>query len=72
MRHDVDALWNPIQQELFDRQDEIEDKAVELLEKDREEAIEYLTGYTHRWGTEVVEKAWKLGDFLWTKYDEKF
>ena len=20
----------------------------------------------------AVEKAWKLGDFLWTKYDEKF
>lgn len=72
MRYDVDALWDPIQQDLFDRQDEVEDKALELLENDREEAIKYLTGYTHRWGAEVVEKAWKLGDFLWTKYDEKF
>jgi hypothetical protein len=50
----------------------VEDKALELLKNDREEAIKYLTGYTNRWGSEVVEKAWKLGDFLWTKYDEKF
>jgi hypothetical protein len=37
-----------------------------------EKAIEYLTGYTHEWGVKVVEKAWELGDYLWTKYDELF
>lgn len=72
MRHDVDALWNPIQADLFERQGEIEAKALELLKSDRQECIIYLTDYTNRWGNEVVEKAWKLGDFLWTKYDELF
>jgi len=72
MRHDVDALWDPIQEELFARQNEVEAEAIELLKEDREAAVKYLTDYTHRWGTEVVDKAWKLGDFLWTKYDEKF
>ena len=24
------------------------------------------------WGNKVVDRAWELGDFLWTKYDEKF
>jgi len=33
---------------------------------------EFLTEYTHRQGTRAVEKAWELGDLLWTRYDEKF
>jgi len=33
---------------------------------------EFLTNYTDEWGNKVVNKAWKLGDFIWTKYDEKF
>ena len=28
--------------------------------------------YTIEKGETVVKKAWDLGDFLWTKYDEKF
>jgi dipeptidase len=72
MRHDVDALWNPIQEELFEKQDSVEEEAMRLLKEDREKGIQFLTKYTNRWGTEVVEKAWDLGDFLWTKYDEKF
>jgi hypothetical protein len=31
-----------------------------------------LTGYTLEWGEKVVQRAWDLGDELWTKYDEKF
>jgi len=37
-----------------------------------EKTIDYLTGYSNGWGDKVVDKAWELGDFLWTKYDEKF
>jgi len=72
MHKDIDEVWIPWQKELFEKQEEIDKKAQELLEKDREEAIEYLTNYTNEWGNKVVEKAWKLGDNLWTKYDEKF
>ncbi len=73
MRHDVDAVWNPWQQQLFDQQAEIEQKALDMYQaKKPEKTREYLNDYTNEWGTIVVDKAWKLGDFIWTKYDEKF
>jgi dipeptidase len=72
MRHDVDAIWNPIQQELFDRQATFEQQAVQMYKEDRDKGRAFLTSYTNHWGTVVVDKAWKLGDYLWTKYDEKF
>lgn len=72
MRHDVDAIWNPIQNELFDRQKSVELQAVQMLKEDRGKARAFLTSYTGMWGSYVVDKAWKLGDYLWTKYDEKF
>ena len=73
MRHDVDAVWNPMQEELFSSQKEVEQKALNLYDKkDSAPVIEYLTGYSVKWGDKVVKRAWKLGDELWTKYDEKF
>jgi dipeptidase len=72
MRHDVDKIWNPIQQELFDSQKSIEKQAVQMLQQDPGKGKAFLTGYTGQWGSYVVSKAWKLGDYLWTKYDEKF
>jgi len=72
MRHDVDAAWIPMQKELFENQAGIEAEALKLYEKKPEKAIEFLTGYTMKWGDHVVGTAWKLGDYLWTKYDELF
>lgn len=73
MRHDVTAVWGPWQQEMFTNQQKVEEKAMELYDsKNPGKTIEYLTGYTNEWGSKVVEEAWRLGDFLWTKYDEKF
>ncbi|MCK4853018.1 MAG: C69 family dipeptidase, partial [Bacteroidales bacterium] len=73
MRHDIDAVWNPWQQELLDKQQSVEAEAMRLYKKeDPQQCIEHLTGYTGKWGNQVVEKAWELGDFLWTKYDELF
>ena len=72
MRHDVKNVWMPIQAELFENQKSIENKALELLKSDPDEAKKHLTGYGIYWGNKVVEKAWELGDLLWTKYDEKF
>ena len=72
MRKDVDAVFVPMQQELFDSQGSFEDKILDLLEKDPDKARTMMTEYTMQWGTKVVEEAWKLGDFLWTKYDELF
>jgi len=73
MRKDLDAVWVPWQQELLDNQKTVEAEAMELYKpKKPEKTIEFLTNYTNQWGIKVVDKAWDLGDFLWTKYDEKF
>jgi len=73
MRHDVDAVWNPWQKELFENQKLIEQQALDLYKpKKPEKTREFLTKYSDEWGNKVVNKAWKLGDFIWTRYDEKF
>jgi dipeptidase len=72
MRHDVSAVWEPMQAELFSNQPKIEQEALALLKKNPKKAREFLTSYTLQWGNKNVEQAWKLGDRLWTKYDEKF
>lgn len=73
MRKDVDAVWIPWQKEVLVQQAEIDKKAMELYDpKNPEAAIEYLNDHTDLWGNKVIDKAWELGDLLWTKYDEKF
>ncbi|MFA8343444.1 MAG: dipeptidase [Rhodothermaceae bacterium] len=72
MRHDVGDVWNKWQAEMFLNQSDVENKAAHLLKQNKEKAVEFLTDYTNKWGTKVYKKAWELGDFLWTKYDEKF
>lgn len=72
MRHDVTAVWKPMQQELFENQNAVEEKALKLLRRNPKQARKYLTSYGMEWGTKVVDRAWLLGDELWTKYDERF
>lgn len=73
MRHDVDKVWVPMQEELFANQQDFEREVINQLKSgEREKAIEKLTGYTNQWGDKVVDEAIKLADMLWTKYDEKF
>ena len=72
MRYDVTNVWKPMQTELFANQKSTEEKALELFKSNPDEGKKHLTGYGIFWGNKVVEKAWELGDLLWTKYDEKF
>ena len=73
MRYDVNAVWDSWQQELFDGQQSFEKQALDLYEKgEKEAAVNFLTNHTLVWGERVVDKAWELGDMLWTRYDEKF
>jgi len=72
MRHDVDKVWGPIQNEFFEMQPAMEQQAVQMYKQDPAKARAFLTGYTDKWGNYVMDKAWKLGDYLWTKYDELF
>jgi dipeptidase len=70
MHLDVDKVWTPMQEELFNKQASFEKQALEIKKDNKR--IEFLTNYTMQWGTKVVDEAIKLGDFLWTRYDEKF
>lgn len=73
MSKDVREVWDPIQQSLLDQQKSFEEKALELQKAGNdEELIQLLTKYTNEWGNAVVDRAWSLGDELWTKYDEMF
>jgi len=72
MRHDVDSEWMPMQTELINSQKKIDEKAVKLYKDDPQKAEEFLTKYSMKHADKAVQKAWKLGDFLWNKYDEKF
>ncbi len=73
MRYDVRTVWDEWQEELFLEQAIFEQEALNLYEANKHEELnKYLTEYTNLWGTKVVDKAWELGDELWTKYDELF
>jgi hypothetical protein len=73
MRYDVNEVWDQWQDKLFADQEAFEQEALDLYRKgDYKDLYETLTGYTMKWGNLVVDKAWELGDMLWTKYDEMF
>jgi hypothetical protein len=73
MRYDVNEVWDQWQEQLFEDQEAFEDKAIELYKAGKQKELNtYLTNHTLYWGSKVVDKAWELGDLLWTKYDEKF
>lgn len=72
MRHDVNDVWKPLQAELFMNQERTEEQALSLFRDDPEAARRFLTAYCIEWGSRIVDRCWELGDFLWTKYDEKF
>lgn len=68
-RHDVDKVMLPLQKELFAKQTDTERAAMSMTSK---QTVAYLTRYTMECGNKVVSAAWKLGDDLWTIYDEKW
>ncbi len=72
MRKDVEAVWKPLQDELLRNQKSIEEKAKRIYGEDPAAVRKFLTEYCIKQGKRVVEMCWRLGDFLWTKYDEKF
>jgi len=72
MHKDIDAVWDPMQKQMFEEQKAFDDEMKKLAKKNPKKAKEELTKRTMQKGDQVVEKAWNLGNFLWTKYDEKF
>ncbi|MFO7524337.1 MAG: C69 family dipeptidase [Ignavibacteriaceae bacterium] len=72
MRHDVRAVWDPLQAELFNNQKSFEERMLKLIKSDRNKAIEQITDYSFTRQQKVFERAWLLTEELWTKYDEMF
>ncbi|NLA25565.1 MAG: peptidase C69 [Bacteroidales bacterium] len=68
MRKDVEAVWGPMQKELFEKQNSIEQLVLNM--KSKKKRVEFLTKYSNDQGNRAITEAIKLGDLLWTKYDE--
>jgi hypothetical protein len=55
---------------LIDNQKKVEDEALILYNPQKPAAcINFLTKYTNEQANKAVDKAWDLGDLLWTKYN---
>ena len=73
MSKDVYKVWDAWQKEMFKNQETVETNYLNLAKANgKKVGIDMLTNYSNDWANKVVNKAWELGDFLWTKYDEKF
>ncbi|MCF8239992.1 MAG: C69 family dipeptidase [Melioribacteraceae bacterium] len=72
MIKDVKAVWSPLQKKVFSDTDNFEKELLEVHKNNPDNVSKMTTRYGIKWGDKVVKKAWELGDYLWTKYDEKF
>ncbi len=72
MKEDVKRVWLPIEEDAFAGQKAVEEEALRLFQTDPARAEEYLTRYCHGIANKAVEEYWKLGELLWTKYNNSF
>lgn len=70
MHRDIDSVWQPFEAELLRNQAAIEKEALDLYRKNPKKAISRLTQYSNGCCNKAVDAAWKLGDDIWTRYDE--
>ncbi len=67
---DVRKEFDKMQNDIFTEQTKFEKEI--SVEKNSKKRQEKITEFTKKWGKTAVKKAWDLGNFIWTKYDEKF
>jgi dipeptidase len=72
MRVEVDSVRLEIENRGFRMQSQIETMALKLYQQNPQQARDFLTQNTLKWGNEIVAAYWKLGDYLWSKYTGKF
>lgn len=66
----VDKAWSPLQKEFINQHVIVDYEANKLINKGKyEEAIQLLTNFTDECANTAVERAWELGDYLWTTFD---
>ncbi len=64
--------WQPIEEELFAKQAEVEQKALELFNQDPALAEAFLTEYSVGLAKKTAELWWQLGDQLWVRFNNRF
>jgi dipeptidase len=72
MKEDLKKVWLPIEEQAFAGQKALEEEALRLYQADPAKAEERLTKYCHGIANGAVEAYWKLGELLWTKYNNSF
>jgi len=72
MKGVLEEVWRPIEEGAFARQAEIEAQAQALYEEDPALAEAFLTEYVHDLANSTVERYWRLGDELWTRFNRLF
>ena len=72
MSKDIESVWKTMEDGYFSDQAAFEQKMLELYNKDSKKVKEELTKYSVDRAEQAVERYWKLGDELWTKYNNYF
>jgi dipeptidase len=72
MKEDLKKVWQPIETDAFGKQKEIEDEALRLFKTDPAKAEEFLTKYCAGIASKAVDDYWKVGELLWSKYNNIF
>lgn len=71
-KEDARKVWQPIEEQAFGGQKAIEEEALSLYKSDPAKAEAFLTRYCHDIANKAVAAYWKLGDDLWSKYNNLF
>ena len=70
-RKELNTHLLPLQKEFLQQQASIEQQALNVYnEKKPAKSIDILTKYTNQQAHKALDKAWEIGDLIWTKYDE--
>jgi dipeptidase len=72
MTRDIEKIWKDIEDKIFQDQQKIEVQALLLFKKDPQKARLFLTDYCVKAANQAVEAYWKLGNDLWSKYNNLF
>lgn len=72
MAVDVKHIQDSMENKYVKMQSQIEEQALALMKKDKNQGIEFLTNYTCK-ETDILMEEWKkLGEFLITKYNDGY
>lgn len=69
---DIEKVWQDIEDKAFASQESFEKEILELYKKNPKRAKKRLTEYCVDMAEKAVQRYWKLGDELWTKYNYYF